>query len=819
MSQTTRDWYSEEYEDRSFAETPFLEIPAYESTEDRWHEAPNGELPAGTWEAWELQTPFLPAGGAADETGLPSAEIANLGEIATELKDSEFRNALDELADEALELHADQLAGEYGDREMRELAAERLLNEHFAPLAAQANAMLDRFRDRLEGYEAGALTEMEIDRVATEVMPSGQPLSPASEQFLGGLLRKAGKLVSAAVKAPLKLVGKGLEFAGKFVFGPFVGALKRLAQFLLKHLGKLILNKVPAKLRPLAQKLSDRLFHELGDAHQGETGQDEQLEAESIPAAPDVARLEAEFDLHAAQLLLTPDEAEADHQVSTYGEEAQESYEVSPLQVLDHARAELADGLARLQPGESPQPVMEQFLPALAAIWPALKGGIAVIGRPRVTKFIGGLLAKLIKPILGAEGANMLAPAIAGAGLSLVGLETGPSDPRAIATEALAATIEDTATRLAELPPHVFENETLLDGAVREAFEEAAASYFPDALIKPELRETADQPGVWRRMPHDSHRKRYAKYSQAPEVTITPKIAGAIHTFGGGTLKDHLRDRMDVPTGRTFKGKIKIIQPLPGARAATIARAEGIRKTDLHPLTPHAAGALLGHNAGLADHRHVHPGHHLAGPHRLHLRQRLYYIEPATGRQHLHHRHHAHLARTELLINLRKGEIRVWLYLSEHLCQQIATELAKPGNGAAAFRLVKPLVQRAAAMVRAALFERHLPPELRVVSEVPNLDARVPAWLVQSGRQLAAKVDEWVSHQIVQYFAGHADEFRRVATAHHDGLTLRLTMSIPGIEMLRLAAQGRQPPDLHGGAWLNGTPSFAVVALHGYAIK
>ncbi len=503
MSQTIRDRYSDEYEDRSFAETPFLEIPAYESADDRWHEAPQGELPARIWEAWELQTPFLPSGGTAGETWLPSAEIANLAEIATELKDSEFREALEELAGEALEMHAGQLAGEYGDRETRDLAAERLLNDHFAPLAAQADAALDRFRDRLEGYETGALTEMEIDRVAAEVMPTGQPLSPASEQFLGGLLRKAGKLVSAAVKAPLKLAGKGLEFAGKLVFGPFVGALKRLAQFLLKHLGKLILNKVPVQLRPLAQKLSDRLFHELGEAHQEETGQYEQLEAESIPAAPDVTRLEAEFDLHAAQLLLTPDEAEADHQVSTYGEEAQESYEVSPLQLLDRARAELADGLARLQPGESPQPVMEQFLPALAAIWPALKGVIAVVGRPRVTKFIGGLLANLIKPILGAEGANMLAPAIAGAGLSLVGLETGPSDPRAVATEALAATIEDTATRLAELPPHVFENETLLDAAVREAFEEAAASYFPDALIKPELRETADQPGVWQRMPHE----------------------------------------------------------------------------------------------------------------------------------------------------------------------------------------------------------------------------------------------------------------------------------------------------------------------------
>lgn len=818
MSQSLRDRYSDGYEDRSFAETPFLEISGHESFEEpQWGMLP-GEIPGGAAPALELPTPFLSIGAPAlGEIELPPAEIAGLAELATELKDSEFRDALEQLADEALEMHGDQLAGEYGDREMRDLAAERLLNEHFAPLAAQSDAALDRFLERLEGHEPSALTEMEIERLATEALATAEPSSPATEHFLGGLLRKAGKLVSAAVKAPLKLVGKGLAFAGKLAFGPLLEPLKKLARFLLGHVVKFALNKLPPQVRPLAQKLSDRLFHELGDAHEGEAGQYEQTEAESLPAAPDIARLEAEFDLHAAQLAMTPDEGEADHLVSSYGEEAQESYEASPLEVLDRARAELSTGLARLQPGESPQPAMEQFLPALAALWPALKGGIAVIGRPRVVSFVSGLLAQLIKPMLGADAAKMLAPAMASTGLSVVGLETAPSDPHAVATEALAATIEDTATRLAELPPRVFDNDTMLDAAVREAFEEAASSHFPDALIKPELRETADQPGVWHRLPHGSHRKRYAKYSHAPEVTITPRAAGMVHSFGGATLTDHLRDRLDLPAGRTFKGRIHLIEPMPGARAATIARAEGIRKHDLHPLTAHAAGILLGPNAGLG-YRHAQHGHP-SRLHRLHVGQRLYYIEPPNGRQHLHHRHHARRAHTELTINLRKGEIRLWLYLSERLCQQVAAALGQPGGPTAAFRLVQPLVQHTAGELRAALAGRHLPPDLRVISEAPNFDAVVPAWLVSVGRELAGKIDEWASHQVAQYLANHADEFRRLVTAQHDGLTLRLTMSIPGVETLRLLAQGHRPADPHRGAWLNGTPVFAVVAHPGYAIK
>jgi hypothetical protein len=814
MMQTTSERYSDEYENRPLVESPFLERPAYESQEEPSRENSLSEAPSA-WEAWELQTPFMST--ESSETGEGSAEAASLAEIVSELKDSQFRESLERLADEALEMHAAQLAGEYGDRETRDAAAERLLNEHFQPLAAQTEAALSHFFERLEGYAPEALTEMEVERIAGEIMQANPAPSPASEQFLGGFLSKVGKIVTSAAKGVTDLAGKGLALAGKLALGPLLAPLKKLARFLLGHVVRFALNKIPVQLQPLARQLSDRLFRAVGETHDGEAERYDQTENESIPAASDIARLEAEFDLHAAQLLLTPDEAEADHLVSSYGEPATH-FETSPLPALDRARQELADGLSRLRPGESPQPVMEQFLPAVAALWPAIKGGIALMGRPRIVKFIGDLLAKLIKPMLGAEPANALAPAIASAGLGLVGLEIGEASHRDVATEALAATVEETLASLGELPSHVFENETLLDAAVRDAFEDAAAAYFPNSLIKPELRETEDRHGMWRRMPAHSYRKRYAKYSDTPEVTITPRIAATVRSFGGGTLGDHLRDRMDVPSGRTVRTKVRLYQALPGTRASTLARAEGIRPQDLHPLTPQAAGALLGQGAGLG--RRPTPERHLASPSNLHLRQRLYYIEPPNGRQHVHHRHHARLARTELAINLRKGHIRIWLYLSERLCQHISAELDKARNATAAFRLVKPLVQRAAHMLKAAIPERHLPPTLRIISDVPNLDARSPAWLTQIGAQLAAKIDEWTSHQVAQYLANNAEEFRRVSASQHDGVTLRITMTrVPGMAMLRLLAQNKQPTGLEGMAWLQGAPEFAVVAQPGHAIK
>src|SRR5580704_9410035 len=143
MLQTLQAVDATEYEERAIAETPFNEAPVYESQEEPLRETSISEARGGFSESWELQTPFIsPEAMEAGEAGsAPSAEVASLAELASELKDSEFREALD------------QLAGEYGDRESRDLAAERLLNEHFQPLAAQTEAMLDRFLGRVEGYE------------------------------------------------------------------------------------------------------------------------------------------------------------------------------------------------------------------------------------------------------------------------------------------------------------------------------------------------------------------------------------------------------------------------------------------------------------------------------------------------------------------------------------------------------------------------------------------------------------------------------------------------------------------------------------------
>ncbi len=807
-----------EYEDRMF-ETPFLEpaspVPSRETAE---------AVTETVATPWHLETPFETGESYEGGNGrFAVPEVSALSEIVADLKDHVFREALEELASEAMEANATQLAGEYGDRETRDASAERVLNEHFAPLAAHADSLLEQFFERLEGYEAEALTDTEIDRVIGELAPTGPPFTPAQEQFLGGLLRKAGKLVSGAVnlakrgvQGAVQLAGKGLAAIGKLALGPLLNGLKAIARYLLQHVVRYAMGQLPPALRPIAQRLSDRLFSALGETYGSELEDHEQTETEAVPAGADVGRLEAEFDVMAAQLLLTPDATEVDHLVSSYGEgEAPDR----SLSELDDARAGLARELQRLEAGESAQPVMEQFVPAV--LWPAVKTAITIMGRPKVVDYIGGLLSGLIKPMIGDDAAGMLAPAIADAGLRIFGLETeaAEADPRALTAEALAATIEETVNRIAELPAETFENETVLEAAVREAFEDAAATYFPSTHIKAELRETDDRRGMWMRMPYGSPGKRYAKYSESVPVTITPRVAQGVRTFHGATLHDHIRDRMDVPAGAPLKTTVRLYQALPGATTSSIARAERVHPRDLHPLTAQAAGALLGPGAAGLGPRDGAATAPVLNPHRLHLRQRLYYIEPPSGRAG-RLRVHARLARTEVSLNLRRGEIRLWFYLSEPLCQRISAELAKAGNAAGAFRLIRPLVSRAVEVVKSALLMRHLPSELRIVAEAPNLEHRVPSWFATVASQLGGRVGEWASHQIAQYLRNNAEQFRRIAAAREDGLTLCITMTrVPGLELLRGVAKGQPPRGLQGTAWLRGNPSFEIVALPGYAIR
>jgi hypothetical protein len=109
--------------------------------------------------------------------------------------------------------------------------------------------------------------------------------------------------------------------------------------------------------------------------------------------------------------------------------------------------------------------------------------------------------------------------------------------------------------------------------------------------------------------------------------------------------------------------------------------------------------------------------------------------------------------------------------------------------------------------LKLAAVHRHLPPEILVVSETPNLNGEVQHWLRHASHQLGAKIGEWAQVQVAQYFRNSAEGFKRACTSHHDGVTLRITMTrVPGLDALRLLSLGKTSKDLSQREWPKGSP-------------
>ena len=321
-------------------------------------------------------------------------------------------------------------------------------------------------------------------------------------------------------------------------------------------------------------------------------------------AGSDLAAAQKEFDEQIAEALLAEDEVELNLEVARL--RSSSSSAATPVFAnLDDARDRFIQELDNLKPGESPEPYVQNFLPA---VLPALRLGMRLIGRPRVVNFLAQLLAKLISNLIGPEQAPALSQAIVDAGLKLLTLEMSDQEKSGLAASAVAATVEETVNRVASLPDHILDNQELLEGFALEAFEQAAAANLPAVLSeatyrqRPELLE-AGVNAAWLLMPLRG-RKRYKRCTRAFKVKITPHMAEEVESFEGVPLSDYLQDQLGLPEGAEVEAEVHLYEALPGTTVADIARSEsetpGLGASDeatvsqLHPLTPEAASALLG---------------------------------------------------------------------------------------------------------------------------------------------------------------------------------------------------------------------------------
>lgn len=536
-----------------------------------------GEEPRESFSG-SLESPFSEALSWGEATEPESAAEM----LLAELEDEEFAEALEGLADEAAARHLAASASWSSELEAPALATSEA-ETWMGGVAAEADRLLEHLERYFGGRTIESISEGELEATGTQFLAEVGPLGAATEQFLGGLLKKAGKMVKGVVN----VAKKGLQAVGKFLpLGKLWAALRGLIRPLLNRVLKVAMNKLPPQVRPLAQQLAKKLLGE------SETG---------AAAVPTIGELGEAFDARLAETVMAPSEAEADRLVQ---EAEYEAAAESPdaIAALDAARARLARQLSEAVPGSNPVTQLEQFIPVVMAALPIIKLGITIVGRDRVVGFLADRLADLIKGHIGAEPAKALSRPIVDIGLGLLSLEAAAPGETNVGAEALVATLEDTVRQVMELPAEALENRNLMEAELQEAFSGAAARHLPRVMLRPDLPtiETVGSPGVWLWMPRRTRPCfRYKKYSHVYPVTIHRPVARRVTFAAGDTLERRLLDA-GVPAW-PVQAEVHVYETIPGTQLGHLAAFEGegslpeaMASTDeFEVLTPETASMLI----------------------------------------------------------------------------------------------------------------------------------------------------------------------------------------------------------------------------------
>ena len=616
--------------------------------------------------AWVSPT-ASPFAQGLHEAGESEAERERWTALVAELEDESFDEAVESLVEEVAGRHL-SAASAWSAHEHGSGRAAQDASEWLHEVGTKADRMLAELEARYADRSSVALGQETLDEALGTVPAAGDPIEAASEQFLGGLVKKAFSAAKGLAKAGLSAVGRFLPL------GKLFGLLRKLVAPLLKRVLATAINRLPVSLRGPAGELARKF----AGASASETSEE--------------PGLTGELDEQLAELLLAPTDAAAEQLLAEADAAAYAVQEHDPLPGLDAARARLARELAIAEPGQPPTAQMEQFIPAVMAALPLVRAGIGIVGRERVKGFLAKALATLIQNHVGPAAAAALAPRIADTGLRLLRLEA--ESPEQLGAEALVDTLEETITAVGQLPPSAWADPLRLESETAEAFAEAAGRLLPSAVLRPDLETVdteADAEGEgWVLLPRGAGGcRRYRKLARVLPVVISRPRARAI-VLGEDTLEERL---LEAGVERwPVHGEAHVYETVLGTRLGHLAAVERegapVSVDEFEELTPEAAMILTG-RPGLGR-RVVLPGTGLVVGRRL-----VRLVVPGRIVRRRRHRIALRLdtsaAQPELRVHLRLGERSAHL-LSGHLAKQALPDAL----GVARRLLTAPVRQRLA---------------------------------------------------------------------------------------------------------------------------
>ncbi|MGC1240489.1 MAG: hypothetical protein WA874_02825 [Chryseosolibacter sp.] len=607
------------------AELASYETPFADETQDAEQDQERGQTGPQNYSdnyLMDLESPFSQNFNSAISEKAPNPQAADYVQLLASLNDREFTETLYEMASELQDSWTSKISNETAMGERFVPFAAQQSQQYFAPLINQAEAALERITDHFTAINIGDQSESEIEQYFLQ-FETDNALSAAQEQFLGGIIKK----VKSVVKTAGNLVKKGINVVGKILpIGPLLNRIKGMIPILLKKVLQFAIGKLPQNLRPHAQNLAKK-FLKLEVV--------ETTETEGYTTG-DIASIQTEFDNQVANMVFSADEAGAEDFVMDYENsenvlQRENDLETGGYQIppLDVARQQFIDELKNLQEGESPAPAIERFLPAaILALQPVIKIAIGIIGRPRIINFLAKIIARLIGKYVPQNVAMPLASSIIDVGMSAIGFEVHETHKADVAYEAIANTIQETVQKLS-LDEMLAGEDDEITAEVLQAFEAAAPNNFPAKYIRRDvLPSTAN--GIWVMKPRKGPKHYYKKYTNIFNVTIEPKTAKSITTFGGRPLSSFLKDNMALDITKPIQARVHLFESIPGTLLSQISKhdkAPGLGVpggwVQLHPLSVCTA-AMLVKEPGLGEDV---PVHFRTTRHRIGVGQRFYYLE------------------------------------------------------------------------------------------------------------------------------------------------------------------------------------------------
>lgn len=768
----------------------------------------------------------------------PTYEAFNSGENQNSPAAGEFVDFISELYDDEFSENLYEMASELEDTWNGKISNEAAMGERFVPFATQEAEqyfipvynetvqMIDRVSEYFSGNNFADQSEAEVENYFDQLEFDHTGLSPAQEQFFGSILKK----VKSVVKTGVNLAKKGIAAVGKILpIGPILNKLKALIRPLLDKVLKFAIGKLPKNLQPHAQTLAKKFLNL-------ETEADTVTESTEIQATGDLQAVQSELDNYLANLVFSGNETESDNIVMEYESssdnlERHNNYETSGLNVpsLDAARQQFINELKELQPGQSPAPAIEKFLPAaILALQPVIKIAISIIGRQKVINFLAGLLSKLVAKYVPEDVAKPLAAGIIDIGMSAIGFETYEMNRSDLAYEAIANTIQETIQNMGTIDEAVLNDQEMLMAETLEAFEKAAANNFPSKYIKYSKRLTSN-PGTWVMMPRVGPKHLYKKYTRVFDVTLDNRIASTLTTFRGIPLINYLKDKLGIDLNNPVRARVHLYQGIPGTKLYMVSRFEkvpgisvkhGYRQ--LHPLSVQAASLLLNEPKLGRDFSPA----YTTRRYQTAVGQRFYYLEIPGARlksvsvQPDIYKRKPTITGPEVqnyvpvtpnssdiqgVINFVKSEIRFNYYFSEEDAKSVAEKLNSK-DYAGAFISIKHNIRR----VLHGILLRNIGSKVKIVHEsmpemflemtsdnqeqfLGGIGKAIGGYALNAAKdaikniieKLINKISNVAYNSVINYFKTRVNEFISEQSKPKDGVTLKIIWkNVPGMSAI-----------------------------------